>query len=143
MSVINIDIPFDSRAVAGLGPQVGSAIDFAIRRAAIRMSIELKPLMPKRSGYLRGSFTATVVGDTIRLEWRAPYAEIVDIGAGPHVITGSPFLYFRDSRTGQLIRKREVNHPGFTGRFYRLNVVAEATRILNEELQRAISRVRL
>lgn len=137
---LSITVPFDPSAFAQLSVELQRAIRFALGRAAIRIQSECKDIPPARTGRLRQSFKTGVTGDMIEMSWSAPYAEVVDIGATPHTISGN--LVFKDSRTGDWVRKSSVNHPGYSGRFYRMEVGAKAMAILNEEMALAIGRIR-
>lgn len=138
---LTINIPFGVEAFADLEAELQRAMRFALSRAAIRIQSECRDEAPVRTGRLRQSFKTGVVGEGIEMTWGAPYAEVVDIGAVQHVITGN--LIFRHSKTGKWVRKKQVNHPGFTGRFYRMKAGAKAMAILNEEMAAAMQRIRV
>ena len=141
----DVTLPFTQEAIDALGPRVRSAVDFAIRKTAIRVQNEAKGLMPIRTGVLRSSFRAQATQNGVELEWRAPYAEVVDIGAPAHEMvapTSGGKKAYRFRIGGKTIFAKRINHPGQKGRFYSLSVLQLTAQILGEELRKAMNRAR-
>jgi hypothetical protein len=144
MAIMRLTITsvFDPRSKSNMSGRLQSAIDFALRKAAIRIPGEVRPLMPSRTNRLRLSFRASATPTGINMEWQAPYAEYADLGAEPHVITPKGRQALKFQVAGKTVFAKRVNHPGYAGRFYRLNVASRASQILNEELMISISKAR-
>lgn len=143
---LTITVPFSAEAFASLEVELQRAMRFALARSAIRIERECQDLMPVRTGRLRHSFKTGVVGDSIEMTWGAPYAELVDLGVMAHQMvapTKGGKKAYRFTIGGKEIFTKRVNHPGFTGRFYRLPVGQRAMNILNEEMALAMKRIRV
>lgn len=143
--VFDVVLPFTQEAIDALGSRVRSAVDFANRKTAIRIQNEAKKLIPVRTGALRSSFRAQATQNGVELEWRAPYAEVVDIGAPAHTMTaptsgGKKVYKFRIG--GRTVFAKKVNHPGQKGQFYSVDVLQLTAQILGEELRIAMNRAR-
>jgi len=139
---LSITTTFNPKSKSNLSERMQSAIDFAIRKAALRVQNEAKELMPIRTGRLRSSFTATANPGGIDMKWTAPYAEDVNFGATPHIILPKAAQVLKFQMGGKTVFAKRVNHPGFQGRFFSMNVGSLASQILNEELMLSISKVR-
>lgn len=145
---VTVQVPVSPEVVAALGPEFVKAAKRARASAAARSRRELKELMPKDTGELRRRFYVASRPGGLELIWRAPYAELVDLGAPRHVITPRDpggYLKFPGTNvfTGRTIYTKFVDHPGQVGQFYRLPVIARALQILNEELSKAFQEVRV
>ena len=140
---VRIDVPMDATTIGQLGPKVAEAIQQGIHTAATRIQAEAQPLMPVKTGALRASFKATPTATGIDMEWGEHYAEFVDLGATSHQIVARNKEVLHFFVGGKEIFTKRVNHPGFQGQFFRLDVGSLACQILNEEIRLAISRTRI
>ena len=143
-----LQVPYDRATVQALGPDYEAAANRAMSRAATRIRVETKELMPEDTCELKRRFyVAWHEGRGMTLLWAVKYAPYVDLGAAPHDIRPSDpagFLKFPGTNAfaGKTIYTKLVKHPGQLGQFYRLPVGALALRIMNEELQRAFKETR-
>ncbi len=105
------------------------------------------PEFTPRTGNLQKKTTARVVrtkgGRVLKLDNKAEYADAIDGGARPHVITAKSggFLRFFWAKHRKWVMARKVNHPG--NRAYRFMYRAwnSAGRMERQELERGMREI--
>ena len=140
---VPVPVPIAPGVFASFQEKLTRAIQEGIVTASYRIEREALSEMPQDTGALKASFSVEPGPTGVVLSWDVPYAAIADLGAPPHTITGSPFLVFKDSRTGKWVKKTSVNHPGYQGHFYSFTVQQLAARILAEENDKEIGKIRV
>ncbi len=112
----------------------------AVRSATGIIEENLIPVIPVKTGTLKGSVRKSVIGKTGKVETTAGYGLYVDEDTKAHKITGNPLLAFQ--WRGKLFIRHSVNHPGTKGQQFRrqaldnsrIPILNEITRIYNTEL---------
>lgn len=142
---VPVRVPIAPGVFGQFQEQLKRAIQEGIVTASYRIEREALPLMPQDTGALKASFSVEPNPTGVVLSWDVPYASVADFGAPPHTISASSsqFLVFKDSRTGQWVKKTEVNHPGYQGHFYSFTVQQLAAKIMSEEIAKAIEKIRV
>jgi len=98
-------------------------------------------VVPVKTGDLKGSIRKSVIGNQGKVETTSGYGLFVDKDTKPHKIVGNPWLAF-PGRSGQIIIRRSVNHPGTTGQEFRRKtldnsqqeIISELIRVYNDEV---------
>lgn len=80
---------------------------------------ELRGSVPVRTGTLRGSVRREVVGDLEAvISTNSGYGRYVNEGTRPHVIRAKGDGMLRFEVGGIVMYRKEVQHPGFAGRWF-------------------------
>ena len=121
----------------------GNTMNAVIYAASVKLKSEVlrRGIVPFRTGELFDSMQVTTSGgNEINVSFKAPHAEAVEFGARPHKIRARnyPTLVFWAS--GGWRRPTEVDHPGFTGRHYAIEVGKVLEELIIDELFARLSR---
>ena len=128
--------------LAGNERLIGSAGETAGRHALAY--VQRYSDFKRRTGNLQGNTGYRVVrtraGSVIRIANPTHYAEMIEYGTKPHRITArnGKALRFR-SRSGGLIFRRSVWHPGTRPYKFLWNATDSAYRVLGQELKRGMT----
>ncbi len=109
----SIDINIGSQALEGelsrIADRLPSALTNLLDDLAADVEVLMKDEAPVRLGDLQNSITTDEVSSLERLIWpTVEHAAFVILGTSPHVIEGSPWLYWE----GAEHPVRRVMHPG-------------------------------
>ena len=107
---------------------------------------EMRGAVPVRTGRLRDSIRRQIGETSASVETSSGYGRIVDLGSASHVIKARDGGYLRFEIDGTVIFRKQVNHPGFTGRFFTRTTVQNSTgrlsamikNVLNDLFERGI-----
>lgn len=143
-SITNGDI-FDEFAddIAELQDDVTDAIDRAVETTAEQVERSAKQTVPVDTGNLRASIrTLQIASGTYQVGSNVDYADDVEYGTAPHVITpdDADALKFEGS-DGQTVFAVRVEHPGTSAQPYLRPAVAEHRSDLAANIEAEIERL--
>ena len=126
MSVrVRVDSTRLESTVSGVAARQGLVFDEWQRQGSVKAESLLRANTPVRTGFMRNSIVKQLTPSGFTVYPTASYASAVEYGTGPHTIFPShaKVLCFRIGSLGWAfgegaIFARQVEHPGFTGRFF-------------------------
>jgi hypothetical protein len=117
---VTVTVPLEGMAY--FREQFKTYVERAVNSAVYRAQERAKELIPVRKrtweggGHLRESFYVSISGNMIKLNFPAEYAEIVEKGAGAHIIEAKGKALHWFDPVEHFAQK--VFHPGFAGLHY-------------------------
>lgn len=145
---IVVQVRFGKDALQQLWRLTEEAIQRAISITVSRLREMARRYTPEDTGRLLDSFEISTTPKSIVMRWSAlspqgyDYAGVADVGrpGGVPIVAKTPRgLIWRDKRTGQWHRARQVTQGAMTGKFFSSTMRLEAQAILVEELRNEIS----
>ena len=113
----------------------------AVRGATDIIDKNMVLAVPVKTGELKDSIRKSVIGNQGKVETTSGYGLFVDEDTKAHKIVGNPWLAF-PGRSGKIIIRHSVNHPGTTGQQFRRKtldnsqqeILAEITNVYNSQV---------
>lgn len=91
--------------------QIDAAITDYLERLATEIEADAKAACPVKTGRLAESIEHEVNGHVARIGSNVPYAAIVELGSGPHIIRATRAKVLANRETGEIFGP-VVHHPG-------------------------------
>jgi len=110
--VASADISSLAAALKESGKNADVTTEEVLLHTANYLKTEMEARVPVRTGRLRQSIQVRVSGKTITVGPDTPYAEYVEFGTSPHVISAGPGKTLAFQVGGRMIFVKRVNHPG-------------------------------
>jgi len=145
---VTIQVRFGKDALQQLWRLTEEAIQRAVSITVSRLREMAARYTPEDTGRLLDSFQVSTTPRSIVMSWSAlspegyNYAGVADVGrpGGVPIVAKTPRgLIWRDRRTGQWHRARQVTQGAMAGKFFSSTMKLEARAILVEELRKEIS----
>lgn len=90
---------------------IDAAITHLLERLAFEIEADAKAACPVKTGRLAASIEHEVNGQVARIGSNVPYAGIVELGSGPHIIRAVRARVLANRETGEIFGP-VVHHPG-------------------------------
>lgn len=147
--MVRIVVPLEYEAIGELRRRFPRLLRDAVFRVAVRARDVMRRHTPLGgTGRLSSDVRVMTTEKGLRLHWDAPYASYVEEGAVPHWMTaptgkGKQAYRFIDTRTGELVFAKKVDHPGQKKQPFARPAGEEVRDMLVQEIQRVMAGVAL
>lgn len=119
--------------------KMASELILAVQRIVLKIESSAKKNAPVKTGMLRQSIRARLIGTGARGQVSADtnYAAMVHEGQKPHIISVVRKKVLADKRTGAIFGKR-VRHPGAKGQPFLKQALEENEGFINDQMEKAV-----
>lgn len=134
---MNIRIEVDTSGFVIDTGAIEKAVSRELEDTAHKVERQAKELVPVDTGALRSSISTSGSGLNYDITASTPYAEYIEDGTSPHVITGNPYLRWDGQINGPV---KSVNHPGNRAYKYMETACDAQTEGLDDRVAEAIDK---